>query len=109
MLSAPARISRLLACRTIMVLWGAVLANAATCPALAADCELEGQGEGQVVAIIDARTFRLDDGREIRLSGIETAATRKAEGVGALKNLIADRRVVLRGESDSPDRYGRQH
>ena len=37
----------------------------------AADCALEPQGEGRVVAVIDARSLRLEDGREIRLAGIE--------------------------------------
>ena len=47
-------------------------------PADAADCALEPQGEGRVAAVIDGRSFRLDDGREIRLVGIEQAGTDKA-------------------------------
>jgi endonuclease YncB( thermonuclease family) len=75
-----------------------------TGPALAAPCSFEPQGEGRVGAIIDARTFRMDDGREVRLAGIETVADRPA----ALSALVAGRNVSLRGESDVPDRYGRQ-
>ena len=40
-------------------------------PAIAAGCAFEAQGEGRVAAVIDARTFRLEDGREVRLAGIE--------------------------------------
>ena len=40
-----------------------VLFAAATGPAIAAGCAFEPQGEGRVAAIIDARSFRLDDGR----------------------------------------------
>jgi endonuclease YncB( thermonuclease family) len=75
-----------------------------TGPALAASaCSFQPQGEGRVAAIIDARTFRMEDGREVRLAGIETATAG-----AALSALIAGRSVVLRGESDAPDRYGRQ-
>jgi endonuclease YncB( thermonuclease family) len=79
-------------------------------PARAADCMFEPQGEGRVVAVIDSRTFRLEDGREIRLAGIEPIATEEgiANGADALAALVLNRNVTLRGENDSPDRYGRQ-
>jgi endonuclease YncB( thermonuclease family) len=82
----------------------------ATSPALAADCMFEPQGEGRVIAVIDSRTFRLEDGREVRLAGIEPVTTEKpnASGSEALAALIINRSVTLRGENDSPDRYGRQ-
>ena len=35
-----------------------------------ADCAFEPQGEGRVAAVVDGRSFRLDDGREVRLAGI---------------------------------------
>jgi len=72
--------------------------------AVAAPCQFETQGEGRVVAIVDARGVRLDDGREVRLTGIETTATTKQ----ALTSLLAGRDVSLRGTDDTPDRYGRQ-
>jgi endonuclease YncB( thermonuclease family) len=72
--------------------------------ALAAPCGFEPQGEGRVSAIIDARTFRMDDGREVRLAGIEMVTDRAA----GLSALVAGRSVTLHGESDAPDRYGRQ-
>jgi endonuclease YncB( thermonuclease family) len=83
---------------------------AAVGPAHAAGCSFELQGEGRVVEIIDARTFRLEDGREIRLAGIEPAVTEsaKANRTAALAAIIAGREVTLRGEDDTPDRYGRQ-
>jgi endonuclease YncB( thermonuclease family) len=75
-------------------------------PAGAAGCVFEPQGEGRVAAVIDARSFRLDDGREVRLAGIEPAD--KTKNVAALSAIIAGRDVILRGEDDTPDRYGRQ-
>jgi endonuclease YncB( thermonuclease family) len=90
------------ACIAAVVL-GAI-APAAAGPALAAPCSLAPQGEGRVSAIIDARTFRMDDGGEVRLAGIEAAT----DGSAALSALVAGRNVTLHGETDAPDRYGRQ-
>jgi endonuclease YncB( thermonuclease family) len=79
-------------------------------PAIAAGCSFEPQGEGRVVAVIDARTFRLQDGREVRLAGIEPIAGDRAKPsrAAALSAILAGRDVILRGEDDTPDRYGRQ-
>jgi len=85
-----------------------ILVAAATGPASAAGCAFEPQGEGRVVEIIDARTFRLADGREVLLAGIEPAVTEKARRASALSAILAGRDVTLRGEDDTPDRYGRQ-
>jgi endonuclease YncB( thermonuclease family) len=74
----------------------------------AAGCLFAAQGEGHVAAVIDARSFRLDDGREIRLAGIEPADTDKAKGTAALAAVIGGHDVTLHGEDDTPDRYGRQ-
>src|SRR3954452_7907461 len=71
--------------------------------ASATPCQFESQGEGRVAAI-DARSLRLDDGREIRLTGIEPTATTKQ----ALTTLLVGRDVILRSADDTPDRYGRQ-
>lgn len=72
--------------------------------AFAAPCQFEALGEGRVAAIIDPRSVRLADGREVRLAGIEpTAATKQA-----LVSLLAGRDVTLRSPDDMPDRYGRQ-
>jgi endonuclease YncB( thermonuclease family) len=79
-------------------------------PAAAAPCALEPQGEGRVTAVIDARSFRLEDGREVRLAGIEPAGAERstAEFVRALASVLAGHEVRLRGQDDNPDRYGRQ-
>jgi endonuclease YncB( thermonuclease family) len=76
----------------------------------AAGCSFEPQGEGRVASVIDARTFRLQDGREVRLAGIEPAVTETAQAsrTSALAAIIAGREVTLHGEDDTPDRYGRQ-
>jgi endonuclease YncB( thermonuclease family) len=75
-----------------------------------AECAFEAQGEGRVAAIIDARSFRLEDGREVRLAGIEpaTSANKSAKNTAALAALTAGREVMLAGQDDAPDRYGRQ-
>jgi endonuclease YncB( thermonuclease family) len=82
----------------------------AAAPAHAASCNFEPQGEGRVAAVIDARTVRLSDGREVRLAGIEavTTTTPNANRTAALAAIVAGRDVTLRGQDDTPDRYGRQ-
>jgi endonuclease YncB( thermonuclease family) len=94
---------------TIAFTAAAVLATG-TGPASSAPCEFEPQGEGRVTEVIDARSIRLEDGREIRLAGIEPAFPEKpgAERMRALTSLLAGRSVRLHGDDDTPDRYGRQ-
>ena len=78
-------------------------------PAIAAGCAFEAQGEGRVAAVIDARTFRLEDGREVRLAGIEPVYSEKpADRTSALAAIVTGHEVTLAGEDDTPDRYGRQ-
>ena len=88
--------------------WGLMLVAVAAGPAVAAGCAFEPQGEGRVAAVIDSRTFRLQDGSEVRLAGIEPVVPEKASRTSALSAIIAGRDVTLRGEDDTPDRYGRQ-
>jgi endonuclease YncB( thermonuclease family) len=87
-----------------------IFGPAAATPALAAGCSFEPQGEGRVAAVIDARTFRLQDGREVRLAGIEPVAAEKenANPTSTLAAMVMGHDVTLRGEDDTPDRYGRQ-
>jgi endonuclease YncB( thermonuclease family) len=87
---------------------GAVMLVAAIGAAHAEGCSFEPQGEGRVAAVIDARTFRLQDGREVRLAGIEPVVTEKTNPSSALAAIIGGHEVSLRGEDDTPDRYGRQ-
>jgi endonuclease YncB( thermonuclease family) len=84
------------------------LVLAAADPAVAAGCAFKPQGEGRVAAVIDARTLRLQDGREVRLAGIEPSAAEKSSRSAALSAIVANRDVTLSGEDDTPDRYGRQ-
>jgi len=77
-------------------------------PVAAGDCLFEPQGEGRVAAVIDGRSLRLEDGREIRLAGIERAGTDTAGGRAVLSAIAGGRDVTLHGDDDSPDRYGRQ-
>ncbi|MGY3620096.1 hypothetical protein ACVJGD_006292 [Bradyrhizobium sp. USDA 10063] len=70
--------------------------------ARASGCAFEAQGEGRVASVTDARSFRLEDGREVRLAGIEIADRQK--GAAALSALIVGRDISLQGEDDTPDR-----
>ena len=81
---------------------------AASTIALAAPCSFEALGEGRVAAVSDARSFRLTDGREIKLAGIEPVSADAAKRTAALSAIITGRDVRLTGEDDAPDRYGRQ-
>jgi endonuclease YncB( thermonuclease family) len=90
-----------------MALAAIVFLAGAADPAAAGSCAFEPQGEGRVSGIIDALSFRLQDGREVRIAGIEPASQRTA-AARALAEILADREVSLRGEDDAPDRYGRQ-
>jgi endonuclease YncB( thermonuclease family) len=86
----------------------AVLLTTCSGGALHAACEFTHQGEGRVAAVLDARTFRLDDEREVRLAGIELTQETAARGSEILTALIGNREVTLHGPDDKPDRYGRQ-
>lgn len=89
--------------KQIAPLIGVAIASLEVVSASAA-CKFARQGEGRVAAIIDARTFRLDDGQEVRLAGIETDTARPSK----LASLIEGRDVTLHSDDDKPDRYGRQ-
>jgi endonuclease YncB( thermonuclease family) len=82
-------------------------------------------GMVRVDAVIDGRTVRLEDGREVRLAGIlppepplasRDATSGRVPGWApaerartALGTLLIGRMVVLHAASDLPDRYGRLH
>jgi endonuclease YncB( thermonuclease family) len=80
-----------------------VIASAASSHAA---CTFPEQGSGRVAAVVDIRTIRMADGAEIRLAGIEPATDDKSGT--ALAALVIGRDVTLHGDSDAPDRYGRQ-
>jgi endonuclease YncB( thermonuclease family) len=99
--------------RPSILLCGLALVVAAAGPATAAGCAFETQGEGRVAAVIDARTVRLEDGREIRLAGIEPVDSEKptaeqADRTSALATIVNGHEITLAGADDTPDRYGRQ-
>lgn len=93
-------------CKILMTLGCAVLVSAGH--AAHAACEFSLQGEGRVSAVLDSRTFRLDDGREVRLAGVEPPNIADASGAAILGSLIDGREITLHGSDDRPDRYGRQ-
>jgi endonuclease YncB( thermonuclease family) len=79
---------------------------------------LEDVDTGKVAAIIDGRSFVLDDGREFRLAGIEVPPLPRAGESGAraeaglaaraaLQAILADQVVELRHNAAAADRYGR--
>ena len=73
-----------------------------------AACDFDLQGEGRVAEVLNGRGFRLDDGREVRLAGIEPSTYAQGADAEYLRSLIAGRDVTLHAANDSPDRYGRQ-
>jgi endonuclease YncB( thermonuclease family) len=103
----PVYACNLWAHHTLMTLATFGLAVAQPAASLAAPCAFADQGIGRVGEVIDGRSFRLDDGREIRLAGIETSMS-DASARDALAALVRGREVTLRGDDDAPDRYGRQ-
>ena len=108
----PAMTTEFPCARRAKVALGAIVLVAAVAadPAFAAGCAFEPQGEGRVAGIIDARSFQLQDGREVRLAGIEPVASEKppTNRAQALAAILTGREVRLHGEDDAPDRYGRQ-
>jgi endonuclease YncB( thermonuclease family) len=108
MIPSAARIEFQCARRAAVPLAAIVFMTALVNRADAAGCAFEPQGEGRVATVIDARTIRLDDGREILLAGIEPIATETAKRTATLSAIVAGRDVTLSGEDDAPDRYGRQ-
>jgi len=93
--------------RGYAIAFGLVAVGLAATPC-AASCAPPELGTGHVAEIIDGRSFRLTDGREIRLAGIEPAGATRADRISALSAALAGRDISLRGVDDAPDRYGRQ-
>jgi endonuclease YncB( thermonuclease family) len=110
MRAISAAIRRPCLCRAALALCTVSLSLLAANAAVAAACNTTPQGEGRVSEIIDARTLRLDDGREVRLAGIEPVAVAadRVQGTSALAALAFGHEVMLYGPDDAPDRYGRQ-
>src|ERR1700758_4804217 len=66
-------------------------------------CAFAEFGEGHGAEIIDARSRRLTDGREIRLAGIEVSASDAvtANRDSALARIAGDQDVILEGDDDA--------
>jgi hypothetical protein len=89
-------------------LWLLTLLIAGAGDALATGCQLAAQGTGRIETIIDPVTIRLEDGREVRLAGLARLDIRRDQDAAALARLVLGREVTLHGDSDTPDRNGRQ-
>jgi len=89
--------------RTIVSL--ACVAAALGCGAKAQDaaCKFQPAGDVKVASVRDGRTLMLDDGRELRLAGIEAAAG----GHDALRRLADGQTLRLERLGPGADRYGR--
>ena len=81
-------------------------------------CRFEPAGAAKVRAVSDGRSFILEDGREIRLAGIEVPLLPPAGESGpdaeaalavraALAAIVVDQTVELRQNGAPADRYGR--
>ncbi len=105
---SAATMTEFLRARRAGIALGGVMLVVVVHPARAEGCWFEPQGEGRVAAVLDARSFRLQDGREVRLAGIEPVIDEKTNPSSALAAIVAGHDVTLRGEDDTPDRYGRQ-
>src|SRR5260370_5080111 len=106
--------------------WISCMAGAVVLPTAAARtqgralsaCRFEVAGTGNVRAIIDGRSFTLEDGREIRLAAIEVPLPPAAGESGpraeaalaaraALESMLASQSLDLRQNGAGGDRYGR--
>jgi endonuclease YncB( thermonuclease family) len=117
-------------------LLGALAGSAAAAPARTvavavvpgAACRFDVIGSGRVVAVLDGRSLALDDGREVRLAGIDIPSApslgdkslgdkspgdsgpRAAAALAAkagLESLVLGQTVELRQHQQESDRYGR--
>src|SRR3954451_14726498 len=81
-------------------------------------CRFAIVGAGKVANVLDGRSFILDDGREIRLAGVEAPsppgpaetealAPAVAAAKAALATLLAGQSVELHHAAPATDRYGR--
>jgi endonuclease YncB( thermonuclease family) len=76
-------------------------------------CRFELLGTGKVLKVVDERSVVLDDGREVRISGIEIPSTSAPGELGvaaaktALEAILLGEIVELHGIQDVTDRYGR--
>lgn len=93
----------------------ALFAQAAAAQSAGSPCRFEARGTtATAVAVTDGRSFRLADGREVRLAGIDIPLV-ATDGTGhaapaskaALERLVLGQEIALTAASDTTDRYGR--
>jgi endonuclease YncB( thermonuclease family) len=92
--------------RILTIVSSAFTCAVIVCSARAQDataCKLTALGTATVAAVLDGGTLMLDDGRELRLAGIEIAAGSR----GALQALAGGRPLRLERLGPEQDRYGR--
>jgi len=73
-------------------------------------CRFERLGTGTVTRIVDGRSFVLEDGREVRIAGIEIPPHSTPPGASArtaLEAMLLGQSVELRGPELVRDRYDR--
>ena len=79
-------------------------------------CPLQPLGSGSVVSVLDGRSFLIDDGREVRLAGLQIPAPARAgdkddradrAAKAALESLLGGQVVTLKAPKPVSDRYGR--
>jgi len=116
--SATARRCRRLGLAALLA-WPLTGAFAQTRLPFADPCRAQPIGTARVSAVADGRSFLVEDGREIRLPGIEvpllpdggeTGARADAGNAAraALAAMLAGQTVELRENAPAPDRYGRR-
>jgi endonuclease YncB( thermonuclease family) len=79
-------------------------------------CRGDALARASVRAIVDGRTLALDDGRQVRLAGIEIPPSPgpagaedspEAQATRYLRSILAAGPVLLSTSEEGPDRYGR--
>jgi len=77
----------------------------------ASACRFAVVGRGQVVRVLDGRSFMLDGGREVRLAAVEVpsfeAADTGRDAKAGLEAILAGQTVELRNSTPATDRYRR--
>lgn len=89
---------------------GTLVLAAAPAAANEDPCRFAEVARGVAAAAVDARSFRLMDGREVKLAGLafQPADTlHNRDMMRALDAAVRGRPVILRSPSAEPDRYGR--
>src|SRR5437763_16967155 len=79
---------------------GLLLIAFAVRPAIAAECAFEPEGEGRDGSVVDVRSVRLEDGREVRLAGVAPVASEKAHETSDLCASSAGRQRIFPGAAD---------